>query len=66
MATASDSIADVTEECDTCERTTPHRVDVQLLTESRTGENTEYSREPYRVSECQVCGSSTALRMNNA
>lgn len=66
MATAGDSITDVTEECEDCERVTPHTVNVQLLTESHNGENAEYSREPYRVSECKVCGTSTALRMNNA
>lgn len=56
----------MTENCDDCGRETPHDVSVQILTESSSPENAEYSREPYRVSECRVCGAQTALRMNNA
>jgi len=56
----------MTEECTECGRETPHNVSVRILTESATPENAEYSREPYRVSECRVCGAETALRMNNA
>ena len=54
------------EECEECGRETPHDVSVQILTESASPENAEYSREPYRVSECRVCGTRTELRMNNA
>lgn len=66
MATTKDSVDDLTEECDSCEQHTPHDVSVEILTESSKAENAEYSREPYRVSECRVCGSQTTLRMNNA
>ncbi|WP_436934116.1 DUF7835 family putative zinc beta-ribbon protein [Halovenus marina] len=65
MATTEDS-ADLTEECDECGQQTPHDVSVEILTESRKRENAEFSREPYRVSECLVCNTTTKLRMNNA
>lgn len=66
MATTKDSVDDLTEDCDSCEKQTPHDVSVEILTESSKEENAEYSREPYRVSECRVCGSRTTIRMNNA
>lgn len=56
----------MTEPCSNCERTTPHDVSVEILTESAQPENAEFSREPYRVSECMVCGTTTSTRMNNA
>ena len=65
MAAKNESITEMTEECDQCGRATRHQVTVQLLTESHRRENAEFSREPYRVTECQVCGTTTALRMNN-
>jgi primase-polymerase (primpol)-like protein len=66
MATTDEAVADITEECSSCERQTPHEVSVEILTESGKAENAEYSREPYRVSECGECGSTTKRRMNNA
>lgn len=66
MATTNSGLADVTEQCDDCARATPHEVAVEILTESGKRENAQFSREPYRVSECQVCGSTTSTRMNNA
>jgi len=66
MATRSDAVADITEECDSCGRATPHEVTVEILTESPDPENAEFSREPYRVSECRVCGATETTRMNNA
>jgi len=57
---------DMVEECAECERETPHLVNVQIRTESTKVQNAEFSREPYRVSECRVCGSEDVLRMNNA
>jgi formate dehydrogenase assembly factor FdhD len=54
------------EECSTCERATPHSISVELKTESSQSENAEFSREPYRVSECSVCGETSTQRMNNA
>ncbi|MHB9287798.1 hypothetical protein ACKVMT_12265 [Halobacteriales archaeon Cl-PHB] len=66
MATRDSGLADVAERCEACGRRTPHSVAVQILTESGKRENAEFSREPYRVSECRVCGETTRTRMNNA
>jgi hypothetical protein len=56
----------MTEACETCGRETPHDVSIDLRIESRTGENVAYSREPYRVSTCRICGAERSIRMNNA
>ncbi|PSQ58900.1 MAG: hypothetical protein BRD23_05665 [Halobacteriales archaeon SW_9_67_25] len=66
MATTTNDIDDLTEECDECDRQTLHTISVKILTESRQAENAQYSREPYRISECQVCGDIEQTRMNNA
>lgn len=63
---ATNSAPDMTESCTSCEQTTPHAVSVEILTESAQPENAEFSREPYRVSECLTCGTTTSTRMNNA
>jgi len=65
MATRIDD-EEMAEECDQCSRETPHEVSIQLLTESRKEKNAEFSREPYRVTTCRVCGTETLTRMNNA
>ena len=54
------------DDCEHGGRATPHAGSVEILTESRKRENAEFSREPYRVSECRVCGETTSTRMNNA
>lgn len=66
MASKTPRSDGMTESCDNCGRETPHTVSVELKTESETAENAEFSREPYRVSECRVCGERTTTRMNNA
>jgi hypothetical protein len=66
MSATDDAFDGTTERCDSCGQATPHEVTVQIMTESSNPENAEYSREPYRVSECRLCGAQTALRMNNA
>jgi hypothetical protein len=66
MATTEDSVGSTTEQCDECNRDTAHEVRVELITESQKEENAHYSREPYRVSECQYCGNRETRRMNNA
>ncbi len=66
MATQNQSFQAITESCDDCERDTPHEVSVEIKTESQKRENAEFSREPYRVTECQVCGETSSQRMNNA
>ena len=65
MATRANPTADMTEECDRCDRQTPHAVRVEIRTESTKPENAQYSREPYRVSECRVCGATETMRMND-
>ena len=65
MATTNDGV-DISEPCPGCERETPHDVSVQIQTESDKSENAAFSREPYRVSECRICGATTQTRMNNA
>lgn len=66
MATTDDSIDGMTEHCEACGMETLHQVNVQIRTESTSSENAHYSREPYRVKECQQCGERTSQRMNNA
>jgi len=66
MAATQNSRNDMAEECPECETETAHSVDLQIRTESTKAENAQFSREPYRVSTCRVCGHETALRMNNA
>ncbi|MES3516495.1 MAG: hypothetical protein PPP58_02410 [Natronomonas sp.] len=56
----------IQELCETCGRKTPHDVSIELLTESTKEENAEFSREPYRVASCRLCGTEETLRMNNA
>ena len=65
MAATNDDV-DMSESCPDCGRETPHIVSVQIHTESDKRENAAFSREPYRVSECRVCGATTETRMNNA
>lgn len=66
MATRNQGFQAITESCDECQRETPHEVSVQIRTESQKRENAEFSREPYRVTECQICGETGTQRMNNA
>jgi hypothetical protein len=66
MATTDDPIDGVTEHCDECGTETLHEISIQIRTESVKEENAEFSREPYRVSECTRCGNRTNQRMNNA
>ncbi len=66
MATTDNSFNGLTEYCEDCERETLHEVSVQIKTESLKNENAQFSREPYRVAECQRCGTRTSQRMNNA
>ena len=56
----------MTEPCETCDRETSHDVSVELRTESEKRQNAEFSREPYRVAACRICGTERSIRMNNA
>lgn len=66
MATTDDSIDGMTEYCGGCDTDTLHQVSVQIRTEADSDENAQFSREPYRVRECQRCGHRESQRMNNA
>jgi uncharacterized Zn finger protein len=66
MATKNQASDGIEAECSTCGRVTPHDVSIDILTESGTEENAEFSREPYRISECKTCGTTSKTRMNNA
>ncbi|MCU4740813.1 hypothetical protein OB955_07285 [Halobacteria archaeon AArc-m2/3/4] len=66
MATTDNSFNGMTEHCPECELDTLHEVSVQIRTESLKKENAQFSREPYRVTECQQCGHRKSQRMNNA
>lgn len=56
-----------TEPCKACGRETPHSVHIELVTESRKRNgNEKFSREPYRIATCMMCGQRERLRMNNA
>jgi hypothetical protein len=65
MATTRDSFDGMTEHCDVCDGETLHEVSVQMRTESSKTENAQFSREPYRVTECQRCGHRRSQRMND-
>jgi len=65
MATSNDPFPAMTEDCENCDRPTPHHVEVRILRESNSGENVAYSREPYRISECTICGQERTIRMND-
>lgn len=66
MTTPSSAFSETVETCEQCEKSTPHDVTIEIQTESKKSENTEFSREPYRVAECLECGETTSKRMNNA
>jgi hypothetical protein len=55
-----------TEKCSVCDAETPHDVSIELVTESERERNSEFSREPYRVTECEICGEQHKARMNDA
>jgi hypothetical protein len=54
------------EYCTACEKPQPTRVSISILTENPSGKNAAFSREPYRIVECRVCGETTRTRMNDA
>ncbi|MFB6304761.1 MAG: hypothetical protein ABEH47_06315 [Haloferacaceae archaeon] len=66
MATQRPDPDGIREPCARCSGETVHEVHVEIRTESTAEENAQFSREPYRVSTCQECGSESVLRMNDA
>lgn len=65
MATTDDPLDGLSEYCETCETDTHHRVSIQMRTESTKEKNAQFSREPYRVAECQQCNTRVSQRMND-
>lgn len=67
MASARRDAGDgITEQCENCEEATIHDVSLELRVESDEEENSEFSREPYRVATCADCGKESVTRMNDA
>ncbi|ERG92673.1 MAG: hypothetical protein J07HQW1_02718 [Haloquadratum walsbyi J07HQW1] len=66
MSKSRPKLSTLTEYCDVCDTRTPHKVSIDLRTESTKQTNRAFSREPYRVTECQHCGEEVAQRMNDA
>lgn len=66
MATRTESSVDgLTEHCEPCGAETVHEVGLKIVTESSKTEGAEFSREPYRVTECLECGTRIRTRMND-
>lgn len=66
MASQPFEAREFSEPCDRCGRETRHEVRLELRTESTKRKNAEFSREPYRVAVCAVCGRERVQRMNDA
>ena len=56
MTIRAPSYDPIDEFCDRCGRETPHQVSITFVTESKRARNAVYSRQPYRVTTCEVCG----------
>ena len=59
----SSRFSEITEECERCARETVHIVAIEMRTENP---DSPFSREPYRIAECNVCGATEEVRLNNA
>ncbi|WP_049970688.1 DUF7835 family putative zinc beta-ribbon protein [Haladaptatus cibarius] len=57
--------SEMAERCDSCGNETPHAVSIEIRTENEGAKNSAFSREPYRISTCVVCGDETSQRMND-
>ncbi len=65
MVSTSTADNQPTEWCEKCDAMTSHQVAIEIVTESKENSNASFSREPYRVTKCQQCGSATKQRANN-
>lgn len=68
MAVKKPHHVQIVEPCVGCGEDTEHRVRLQIMEENSGPDDRSrsFSREPYRVSECAVCGEREIVRMNNA
>jgi hypothetical protein len=65
MVTTSTTDSQSGELCENCDAMTPHQVTIEIVTENEANSNAAFSREPYRVTECQQCGTTSKQRANN-
>lgn len=66
MATDSSGLDSTFEHCPGCGTDTHHEIRLEIRTESQSGHNARFSREPYRIARCVDCGDERTTRMNNA
>ncbi|WP_144901237.1 DUF7835 family putative zinc beta-ribbon protein [Halobellus captivus] len=66
MSKSQSTLTELSEYCEACGSRTPHEVAIELKTESKKRTNREFSREPYRVTKCRICGDERTQRMNDA
>lgn len=66
MAKPNASGDSMRERCATCDEVRAHEISIDLLVGSEDGADQNYSRDPYRIAECQVCGSTTKVRLTSA
>lgn len=64
MADSTRSFDVIEEPCTNCRHETPHRVVIELRSESAATEDTRYGRQPYRISTCLRCGEELAGRVH--
>ncbi|ODR80854.1 hypothetical protein BG842_02505 [Haladaptatus sp. W1] len=65
MVTTTTTDSQSGELCENCDAMTPHQVTIEIVTENEDNSNAAFSREPYRVTECQQCGTTSKQRANN-
>ena len=62
---ASPDATGIVETCEVCDEETEHAVSIRIRTENEASENADFSREPYRFTECQTCGRTRSQRLND-
>lgn len=53
------------EPCAACEAIRHHEIHIEILTE-HASRGSQYAREPYRVTTCLDCGTTSQTRINGA
>ena len=66
MTVVDNNTGDSLEACEECLSKTPHQVSIEIRAESTKPKNAKFSREPYRITTCLMCGQQTSQRMNDA
>lgn len=67
MAAADNPHDEMEERCENCERITSHHVEIRLLVPGSTDRPTaKFSRHPFRVARCRVCGEESHRRAGEA